>query len=331
MGLLGVAFHRVMEAAQTAELGDLVDARRVNARALFDQIADSLYHDAHPLVRLKFTSRERLPYYNLLRERAALLASLGESSGSPVTGGVAGSPPTLSERRFSSTDGSIVGRPDLLDVYNSEVIDYKAGLMIEDPSVVVDREARQLRLYAYLAGEAGIEITRGTIIRGDAARASIEIPKETADQEADRARRVMNDYNAAIDESSFAELARPSPDACRSCPCIPLCEAFWDAADPQWFTESSVHHIEGTVLELEEVTLQGVPVATLQIEVLRGTVEREMGVLEQIPVSWFTADGDRAPTLGDVVRVVSGHVTHPHEPMIVRADRTTTSIWRIEG
>jgi hypothetical protein len=237
----------------------------------------------------------------------------------------------MSERRFCSTDGSIVGRPDLLDVYRAEVVDYKTGQAMEDPSVVLDREARQLRLYAYLASEAGIEITRGTIVRGDGARASIEISKEAADQEADRARRAMNDYNAGIDSSSFAELARPSPDACQNCPCIPLCEAFWDAADPQWFKESTVQHIEGTVIELEEVTLQGVPVATLRIEVLRGTVEREAGVLEQIPVNWFTADGDHAPTPGDVVRLVNGHVTHPHEPMIVRADRTMTSIWRIVG
>jgi len=52
--LLGVAFHRVMAAAQNGELGDQVEVRKLAARSLFDQIAESLHHDAHPLVRLKF-------------------------------------------------------------------------------------------------------------------------------------------------------------------------------------------------------------------------------------------------------------------------------------
>lgn len=339
-GLLGVAFHVVMAAAQTGQLGD-VDVRQNNARSLFDEVAASLHRDLHPLVRLKFPTTERLPYYNLSRERAALAARVASQTGpprapdtwistAPRTGTPTGSAATLSERRLSSTDGVIVGRPDLLDVGNSEVVDYKTGQATDDPSIVSEREAMQLRLYAYLAAAAGIEVSRGTIVRGDGARASVELSKEAADREADNARQAMDDYNHAIASQSFEELAQPAPAACRSCPCIPLCQAFWNAADPQWFTESSVQHLEGVIVELEEVPLQGVPVATLRVEVLRGTIEAETAVLEQIPVSWFTADGDRGPVVGDVVRLVNGHVTHPDDPVIVRADRTTTSVWRIE-
>jgi hypothetical protein len=331
MALLGVAFHGVMEAAQRAELGENVDLRRRNARELFDHIADSLHAEAHPLLRVKFPATQKLPYYNLVRERVALLASEAEAPPPATTEGAFGSPARLSERRFSSADGTIAGRPDLVDVNNAEVIDYKAGQGADDATIVTDREARQLRLYAYLAHEAGIDIRRGTVVRGEGTRVSIQIPKETAEEEAVRARQAMVDYNASIERSSFAQLARPVPDSCRVCRCIPLCEAFWEAADCGWFAESSVHCIEGTVVELEEVTMQGVPVATLGVEVRRGTSERGTASFEQVPVSWFEADGDRGPTTGDVVRIVNGHVTHLHDPMIVRPDRTMTSIWRVEG
>jgi hypothetical protein len=331
MALLGVAFHGVMEDAQRGELGENVDLRRRNARERFDHIADALHAEAHPLLRVKFPATQKLPYYNLVRERAALLASAVEVPPPATTEGAFGNPATLSERSFSSADGTIAGRPDLVDVYEAEVIDYKAGQGPDDATIVTDREARQLRLYAYLAHEAGIDIRRGTVVRGQGTRVSIQIPKETAEEEALKARQAMVDYNASIERSSFAQLARPAPDSCRVCRCIPLCEAFWKAADVGWFAESSVHCIEGTIVELEEVTMQGVPVATLGVEVRRGTTERGTASLEQVPVSWFEADGDRGPTIGDVVRIVCGHVTDSHDPMIVRPDRTMTSIWRVEG
>jgi hypothetical protein len=47
------------------------ESRRAIARQAFDRHAKSAYENAHPLLRAKFPSPQRLPFYNMLRERAA--------------------------------------------------------------------------------------------------------------------------------------------------------------------------------------------------------------------------------------------------------------------
>jgi hypothetical protein len=61
----------------------------------------------------------------------------------------------------------------------------------------------------------------------------------------------------------------------------------------------------------------------------RGTVDAETVTIEQVPLSWFNADGDRGPEPGDLVRIVSGRLAHPVDPIRVKADRTMTAIWRV--
>lgn len=329
LALLGTCFHAVMEALQRGEFPQNAEQRQAAARDCFDSAASGLLANTHPLLKVKFPSPEKLPFYNLFRERAATLAA-------DHPGGVKTDvPPTdeqraLAEHRFTSSDGLIVGRPDLINIPGREVVDYKTGLAGDEAWRVSDREARQLNLYAYLAGEAGFDVSRGTIVRGDGQTATVEIAAEAAAAEADKARVALAEFNERLDGRTFDDMARPAPDVCRMCPCIPVCEAFWQASDPTWQPECGVH-LEATVVGVDHATVQGVPLVSLLVEGSRGTVGQGEVTIEQVPVAWVTADGDRAPEPGDVIRLVEGRVANPEEPVVLRADRIMTSLWNIGG
>jgi PD-(D/E)XK nuclease superfamily len=330
--ILGTCFHRVMEAVQRTEITGSPDECRLRARSLFDDSAGRIHSDAHPLIRVKFPVPEKLPFYNLFRERAAELAARyaaqrQESAVQHSRGHAA-----IAERRFESSDGLIIGQPDLVDVTHREVIDYKTG-RADEPWRVSEREARQLSLYAHLADEAGIDISRGVIVRGNGESAAIDIPPEMAAAEARRARDELARYNARIDGESFYDLARPSPDSCRMCPCQPMCEAFWETTNSTWQDTCGVH-IEGVIVDVETATVQGIPLLTLGVEASRGTVETAAVTIEQMPLSWTTADGDRPPEPGDVGRLVDARQVDAWQVdgelrEVVRADRVTTSLWRV--
>ena len=328
LAILGTCFHEVMEAVQKGQISGSADECRDAARDRFDQRATSLHASAHALLKVKFPSPVKLPFYNLFRERAAILAA--ERCGRVQDGPTSGSDgeAAIAERRFTSADGLLVGRPDLIDVQRAEIVDYKTGVAVEDGWRVSEREARQLNLYAYLAGQAGIAVSRGTIVRGDGETATIEIPELTAEEEAEHARAALAEYNAAVDGRSFSDLARPAPDGCRMCPCIPICEPFWQAADPSWQDSCGVH-LEGIVVALDHATVQATPLVSLQVDASRGTLGSATVFAEQIPVAWTTVDGDREPEVGDIMRIVDGHLISPEDPIIVRADRSMTSVWRV--
>lgn len=325
--LLGTCFHAVMEALQRGIAHGDEDECREGARRAFDELAARIHGEAQPLLRVKFPSPARIPYYNLIRERAAAAAAEycrtvqhpGERSRSSVA-----------EARFESSDHVIVGRPDLIDPEHSEVIDYKTGQPHDDGWQVSEREGRQLRLYAYLAAESGIEVTKGTIIRSNGETGSIQIPEKDAQAEAESARRLLAEFNASVESGiSFRDAAIPSPTACRMCPCIPLCEAFWDAADSGWREECGVH-VEGTVSSIHPAEVQGTALLTITVDASRGTLDEGEASIEQIPQGWVLADGDRCPERADAVRLVDGRLVS-EDPAVVRADRVTTSLWRLES
>ncbi|MFZ5872426.1 MAG: PD-(D/E)XK nuclease family protein [Actinomycetota bacterium] len=324
--LLGTCFHAVMEALQKGRLlGDAAE-RQNSARSLFDEVARQVHTDAHPLLRVKFPSPQNLPYYNLLRERAAAVAAQApvgvDEQAEPRP-----QPSPLSEERFRSSDGVIVGRPDLIDVARGEVVDFKTSQAINDPGAVSPREARQLRLYAYLAGEAGLTIERGTIVRGDGHTASIAVTASEARHEATEARQALADLNNRVGNGqAFAELARPSPEGCRFCPCVPFCDAFWETADPTWQDTTGIH-VEGTVTAPVNAAVHATALVTVQVRRTRGTVGGIDVSIEQVPAAWITADGDRPVEVGDVIRVVDARLVS-EDPVVLRADRVMTSLWR---
>jgi hypothetical protein len=335
--ILGTAFHAVVAAANRGRLAVASELDRGPARGLFDQVAQSLYGRAHPLIALKFPSLNRLPYYNQQRERSALIAtriaaSRASSTNPSTWNSLAPAPPSLqAESRLLSADRLIAGRADHLDVNSETVVDYKSGYVAEEEvDNVSDAEARQLKLYAYLAFQNGVPISQGAIVRGDGRRCELPISASDAEAEANKARDQLRALNTAIALGGpFNDLASPSSSNCRSCPCIAFCDSFWSEARPEWSPDCGVH-LEGQVLESESRQLQGVSLITLRCAIRGGTVSAERAVIEQIPTDWLALGGDNLPCPGDIIRVVHGRQTSTEENIaVVRIDKTVTTVWRV--
>jgi len=334
--LLGTAFHAVVESANRGQLPSETQARRAAAREQFDTVAGAQYAAAHPLLRAKFASPQLLPYYNLLRERASMLSistSVGVQRGSIAsTGGAAIArevqPAGTTERRLTSRDGVLTGRPDRLDLQDGEVIDYKTGSVSTDMGTAISgAELRQLRLYVYLARENGFPVSRGTIIRGTGGRLSQDIAAPEAEAEGQEARSVLTRFNAAASGATFESLARPSASACANCPCIPFCNSFWVASSAQWADESGIH-AEGRVLALRPLdTLHG-RVVTVEIEILRGTAPAGRGSLEQLPLAWLLESAAELRE-GGLIRVVDVKNASETGPAVLRVSKLSSAVWLV--
>lgn len=335
--ILGMCFHAVVAAGHRGELWAADSYDRAAARRLFDKTAQALHVEAHPLVRLKFPAAEQFPYYNLHRERAVLLADRIASSHRTLGRESAGSskalPPFVrSESRLCSRNGLIVGRADHLDGKSGTVVDYKSGYFGEDKNdPVSDSEARQLRLYAHLASENGIAVSKGAIVRGDGSRCELFISSTDADREAKNAEGQLQTLNAAASAGAeFTELASPSPQNCRFCPCKPFCSSFWASAKAEWESECG-SHVEGIIQEAETRQIQDVSVTTLLLTVRCGTVGSERVFVEQVPSDWMMlGENVGLPRLGDDVRLVHGRrLQTDGSTLVLRCDKATTAVWRL--
>lgn len=334
--LLGTCVHAVLEEAHCGRLppGD-EEFRRAAARDAFDRKAKELYAAAHPLIRVKFPSPERIPYYYLFRERAAVLALATVARPNPgvATAGSGGAdasglPGALAETTLRSRDGLLLGRPDYVDAAAGEVVDYKTGTgPDDDPEGLRDSEARQLRFYIHLARERGLELCRGVVVRVDGRRVALDVAEDEAAAEAQRARETLSAFNAKASAADFKALAEPSPHACCYCPCIPFCEAFWEAATPAWLDQCGTH-VEGTVAAVNRAVVQKTALITLELAAERGTVARGPAVVQQLPEKWACVDGASPPEVGDVLRVVNCRLTDDSgEATLIRPDRLTTAVW----
>jgi len=334
--ILGTAFHAVVAAAHRGQLSVEGDGDRAPARKLFDKTAQELYVRAHQLVKLKFPTEERLPFYNLYRERTALLATTIAASLPPLTGSAVGAaiakePAARTEFRLCSKDRLIIGRPDHIDGRSGTIVDYKSGYVPEIEAAAVSKsEARQLRLYAYLAIENGMNVAKGAIARGNGQRCELAISAAEAKAEADSARNQLSKLNAAVSSGArFRNLASPSSQNCVLCPCIPFCESFWAEAKPEWAADCGPH-VEGAVLDVESRRIQGVSLTTLTVSMRSGTVSGERVSIEQVPSEWMRLDGEDLPCPGDVVRVVNGRQMGRDEGVaVIRIDKALTAVWRV--
>lgn len=331
--LLGTGLHGVVEQANNGTMRGLgAEAVLTAAREAFDRSVRRLYEQAHPLLRAKFSAPERLPFYNLYRERAALEAlacselvdqAVGERE-APTAVPTVG----LAERRLESADGLLVGRIDFINVAAGEIVDYKTGSAPQNSlGDMSDAEMRQLRLYVHLALENGLRVSRAAIARADGRRASIAVTANEAELEGRQARELLAEYNARVGEQ-FDVAAQPSADNCQFCPCIPLCEAFWRASTSAW-SEQCGSHLEGRVAAVEASTVQGMRLVTLRIDGQRGTLPPGESFVEQVPEAWITADGSRPPSEGNTLRVVYGRAVTDASPHVIRVDRVATSVWTV--
>ena len=332
--ILGTAFHEVVAVAHKGKLPVAGVSDRSPARGLFDKTAQKLHLDAHRLVKLKFPSADRLPFYNLNRERAALTATpiaacRLPSAGSATRAARLDSPAVRAESRLCSRDGRLVGRADHIDGRSGVVVDYKTGHLSEaEARVVSDSEARQLRLYAYLAAENGTDVGTGAIVRGDGQRCEIPISPDEAEAEADCAKKQLVRLNAAVSEgASFPDLASPSPRNCSFCPCLPFCDPFWAEAQPDWAADCG-SHVEGNIAVIESRQIQGISLTTLVLSRRAGTVFEQRVSIEQIPNEWMRMDGLDLPHIGDAVRVVHGRqMESDGDVAVIRVDKALTAVW----
>lgn len=324
--LLGIGFHAVIERARSDGLsGETEHERRADAEHLFEEKMQDLFATAHPLLKAKFDGPDRLPFYNLFKARASQMATditapsrgrarLKEartSSGGPTA-----------EATLFSKDGRVMGRADYLDIGNATVIDYKTGTT-GNSDKLTENELRQLRLYAYLANENGISITRGVIERADRSRAEVPISAVEAAEEGQRALVVLDQYNQHAGKS-FESGAKPSQDACRFCPCIPFCDAFWKTAEPQWSDQCGTH-LEGVV-----ETVEGNQIVTINLNVTRGTCAKGPAVVTRLSRDWLTFSGAVIPQPQQKLRITEvAHVQESSAPAVYRGDRITTAVWAL--
>ena len=328
--ILGTCFHKVLELANKGQFPQEREACRDAARQAFEIQAQSQYQNAHPLLKSKFTSVARFPYYYLLRERSASHAINVALQKKPPT-----SRETLklsggSEVSLVSRDGLIKGRPDYINVADSEVIDYKSGFNAEaDGTELSESERRQLRLYAYLSLENGIQISKGTIIRTDNQFATETISDKDAQKEGDTARALLTELNTAASSQTFQEMAQPSPDNCKNCSCIPLCEAFWEQATSEWANECGTHLEAKVIQPLVPSTDSDYDVITIEADAIRGTCSPAQITIQQIPKNWLVLDGENTPKLGDTIRLVEGKSMDSDSSSVVRIDKISTTIWTV--
>ena len=327
--ILGICFHKVLELANKGQFPKEKEACRDAARQAFEIQAQSQYQKAHPLLKSKFSSVERFPYYYLLRERSASHGINVALQKKPSTSREALKAFGGSEVSLVSRDGLIRGRPDYIDVAQSEVIDYKSGFKAQaDGTKLSESEIRQLRLYAYLSLENGIQISKGTIVRTDN-HATVSISDEDAQKEGDAARALLTELNTEASSQTFQEMAQPSPENCQNCSCIPLCEAFWEQATPEWANECGTH-LEAKVIQTPiPSTDSDYDVITIEVDVIRGTCSPMQITIQQIPKNWLVLDGENIPALGDTIRLIDGKSVDVDNSSVVKIDKFATTIWTI--
>jgi hypothetical protein len=302
----------------------------------FDREAQRVFDGAHPLLRNKYPTKEHLPNYFLQRARAALAAAAivpPSRSPAPAPPGSTPQAAVAPEQTLTSTDGKLKGKIDWLKPDNHEVVDYKAGIVPPgEGDEISDRERRQLTFYAYLAQERGHTIQKGTIVRSNGKLCSIDIAGQDAQAIANNARNALDEYNqAAASGQTFSQLAQPSKEACWFCPCIPLCEPFWEAQKTGWTEFPGFGwHIEGTVAQVSTSELQGLIIVTMALNPARGTdiPEGATITIEQVPATWISENPAALPQPGEQVRVVHARKAHAQNPSVFRADKALSTIWQ---
>ncbi len=320
--LLGISVHAVLERARAGGLRAETDEKsRAEAERLFDEKTQDLYNAAHPLLRAKFESPERLPFYYLFRSRAAQMAldvGVKRVTSQTMPARANGVRPAVEAILFSK-DGLVTGRPDVMDAESGVVIDYKTGS--GDSVSLSDAELRQLRLYALLGRENDIAIAHGVIERADRTRIQVPISSEEALEEGRRARSTLVEYNSFAGKP-FETAASPSKEACRHCPCIPFCEAFWRTSDVDWHAEVGTH-LEGIVESVE-----GDALVSINLDVKRGTGVKGPGVVTRLSRDWLSLPNAPFPRAEHMVRVIdSRYVEDSNAPAVFRADRISTTVW----
>ena len=238
---LGSAYHEVLAIATQTRLESLNDAVAIVwDRAVAKQRARAA---GHPL-DVRFGAPDKWPGYHFTAAMAAerakqICTGPAEAEGREKSETSRLHQLEMSERRFTSHDGQLVGRPDL--VRNGIVIDFKTGSVFEEgePEQVKASYLRQLRLYGFLVHETlGWWPERGMLLPMNSAPVDVKLEPHECEAEAQVAIDLLDRYNKVLlTEDAPKQMASPSPEACRWCPFQAICPAFWDVVSPEWSSD----------------------------------------------------------------------------------------------
>lgn len=306
---LGNAYHEVLE-----RIGD-VDFSRES----FDNAVERLWEEAisvqyqhstiHALNR-RYGLPITWPGYFVARASAFLRAA--ELAMNPVSGGALRTKPNtvgacrvVREQTLRAHNGKLVGRPDV--IRDREIVDYKSGSILEQDEstqteVVKAAYVRQLRIYGFLVKETlGYWVDRGVLLPFAGTGVEVALNPSDCEREADDAVAVLDGYNSRFTTASEVnDLANPTPDKCKGCPFKLLCESFWIAVKPDWWSQLDGAVVEG-VVDQKPVATHGGAAMTVSIN-----VESESSSSRSIQIARLNPNTQVAVTItsNDRVRLV---------------------------
>ena len=156
---------------------------------------------------------------------------------------------------------------------------------------------------------------------------TVTISDKDARKEGAQARELLTELNTAASSQTFQEMAQPSSKNCKHCSCIPLCEAFWEQATPEWANECGTH-LEAKIVQPPSLSTDSdYNVITIKADVIRGTFPPTQITIQQIPKNWLILDGENLPDLGNLLRLVNGKPIDSDTPSVVGIDKFSTTIW----
>lgn len=300
---LGSAYHETLAEAcihGSHELDEVVSTSWDSAvRKQYDRAQN------HPLDR-RFGSPETWPGYHLVsamvrtRTKDILKSAYNGADSDKDRKQL---PKGLHEQQLSGAAGKITGRPDA--ICGDCIIDFKTGAIYEEENTdfLKSSYVRQIRLYAFLVGEAlGRWPRKGVILPMIGPQVEIQLDPAECKEEANIALAMLDGYNSLLTRArDISELAVPSPSACHWCSYQLLCPSFWTTVGPEWSNELGTAVVEGISPSLPQKVYGGSAIS-LSLNAQKGTTEPGFVTLTPLQIDIHPSAARIQPD--DIVRIV---------------------------
>jgi hypothetical protein len=163
----------------------------------------------------------------------------------------------LSEEKYKTKDGALVGRIDLIieDADEADIVDFKSGAVTQESfddegeavTGIKEEYKIQLKLYAYLYANATNKKVRGlTLVDLAKQKYNVEFTLDECVKLFDEAKDLLRVVNESIEKSEFEKLANPSSENCRFCLYRPACSYYLTYLKE----DDSLNDVTGEVIEI---------------------------------------------------------------------------------
>jgi RecB family exonuclease len=185
---------------------------------------------------------------------------------------------SASERPYQAYNGRLRGRVDMiLESHRGvELVDYKTGNILDEDEAgdftIKESYRQRLLLYAAMHHDCtGVWPVRGHLVPLTGMPVSVDIDPIEAELIVQLAIQQMAQFNKCVSQvEQPADLASPSPEACRYCNYKAYCPAFWNYTFDASVWDS-VAHLQVTVLDIYQ---QHQGRTALLVQVIAGTLPR---------------------------------------------------------